>query len=404
MKRVILGGLLALVGAASGVASADDDTGAWYVAPMGQYNLLDHRRAARDDFGFDVAIGYDFAPHVAGEFNYSNSTHAIHHMESDKLAAYTVDALIKFLPGAVVDPYFIIGGGELDDNIGRGNPTYNTWTAEAGLGALTALGPQTGSFRVQLRTEAKYRREFIQNTAYNPNNPGDVLFNVGVQFMFGAPTPPPPKPVALPPPDSDGDGVTDDIDQCPNTPAGARVDAKGCEFDQDGDGVVDRLDQCPDTPQGTPVDAKGCPLDSDGDGVVDTIDKCPNTPKGDKVDSVGCTIKDEIKLQGVNFATNSADLVPESDFVLSYAVDTLKKYPNLVIEVRGHTDNKGKKKHNLKLSQRRAESVMSYLKAHGVTNTMTAKGYGEEKPIADNKTAEGRLENRRVTLRILSGF
>jgi OOP family OmpA-OmpF porin len=164
------------------------------------------------------------------------------------------------------------------------------------------------------------------------------------------------------------------------------------------------LDQCPDTPHGTPVDAKGCPLDSDGDGVIDSIDKCPNTPKGDRVDSVGCTIKDEIKLQGVNFATDSADLVSESDVVLSYAVDTLKKYPNLVIEVRGHTDNRGSKKHNLALSQRRAESVQRYLKEHGVTNSMTAKGYGQNNPIADNKTTDGRLENRRVTLRIVSGF
>jgi OOP family OmpA-OmpF porin len=90
--------------------------------------------------------------------------------------------------------------------------------------------------------------------------------------------------------------------------------------------------------------------------------------------------------------------------VLSYAVDTLKKYPNLVIEVRGHTDNRGAKKHNLVLSQRRADSVMRYLKEHGVTNTMTAKGFGQNNPVADNKTADGRLENRRVTLRIVSGF
>jgi OOP family OmpA-OmpF porin len=137
--------------------------------------------------------------------------------------------------------------------------------------------------------------------------------------------------------------------------------------------------------------------------VPDTIDQCPNTPAGDKVDSVGCTIKDEIKLPGVVFATNSANLTPESDNVLHYAIDTLKKYPQMVIEVRGHTDNRGSDKLNLDLSQRRAESVMDYLKAHGVTNTMTAKGYGKANPIADNKTADGRLENRRVALHIVGG-
>ena len=109
-------------------------------------------------------------------------------------------------------------------------------------------------------------------------------------------------------------------------------------------------------------------------------DKCPNTPAGDRVDSVGCTIKDEIKLPGVTFATNSADLVPESAATLNYAVDTLNKYPQMVIEVRGHTDNRGSDKLNLNLSQRRAESVMNYLKAHGVTNSMTAKGYGKGEP------------------------
>jgi OOP family OmpA-OmpF porin len=75
----------------------------------------------------------------------------------------------------------------------------------------------------------------------------------------------------------------------------------------------------------------------------------------------------------------------------------------MVIEVRGHTDNRGSDKLNLDLSQRRAESVMDYLKAHGVTNTMTAKGYGKANPIADNKTADGRLENRRVALHIVGG-
>src|SRR6266567_1652692 len=92
------------------------------------------------------------------------------------------------------------------------------------------------------------------------------------------------------PADSDGDGVPDGLDQCPNTPAGVKVDAKGCPIDSDADGVPDGVDQCPNTPAGATVDANGCPLDSDLDGVPDGIDQCPNTPAGTKVDATGCPL------------------------------------------------------------------------------------------------------------------
>jgi len=362
MKIAILGGLVAASSLVGGAALANDDTGAFYVSPMLQYDILDDKRAAKNDFGLDVALGYNIAPHFAGEFNYSQGSFRIHDSASDKLTAYTLDGLFKILPGSFIDPYVIVGGGELNDKVGAAFPKYSTWTAEAGLGALTGLGPQTGSFRVQLRTEAKYRREFIQNTAYNPNNPGDVIFGVGVQFEFGAPVPEAPVVAAAPPP--------------PPEPA-----------------------PTPPPPPPPPP----APADSDHDGVPDTIDQCPDTPAGDRVDAVGCTIKDEIKLQGVNFATDSAELLPESEATLNYGVATLKKYPELIIQVRGFTDSRGTAKYNLVLSQHRAESVLNYLKDHGVTNTMTAKGFGKENPIADNTTKEGQHANRRVTLRIVGG-
>ncbi len=90
--------------------------------------------------------------------------------------------------------------------------------------------------------------------------------------------------------DSDGDGVPDNLDKCPNTPKGVKVDVHGCPLDTDGDGVPDYLDKCPGTPKDVKVDANGCPLDSDGDGVADYLDKCPNTAKGVKVDANGCPI------------------------------------------------------------------------------------------------------------------
>ena len=88
--------------------------------------------------------------------------------------------------------------------------------------------------------------------------------------------------------DSDGDGVADYMDTCPNTPAYTQVDDTGCPVDSDQDGVADYLDKCPNTRKGAGVDANGCPLDSDGDGIVDYMDNCPGTPKGTQVDYAGC--------------------------------------------------------------------------------------------------------------------
>ncbi|BCS94911.1 hypothetical protein DSLASN_05430 [Desulfoluna limicola] len=96
--------------------------------------------------------------------------------------------------------------------------------------------------------------------------------------------------------DTDGDGIIDDLDQCPETPAGALVDGSGCQItpvDTDDDGVADYLDQCPGTPVGTQVDDSGCqitPVDTDDDGVADYLDQCPGTPVGTQVDDSGCPV------------------------------------------------------------------------------------------------------------------
>lgn len=214
------------------------------------------------------------------------------------------------------------------------------------------------------------------------------------------------------PKDSDGDGVHDGIDKCPDTPKGAHVDASGCPTDADGDGVSDGLDQCPNTPKGCKVDAKGCPADGDRDGVCDGLDECPDTPAGEKVDAKGCSAappapapiftpeKKELILEGVNFETDSATLTPEATTILDRVAESLVYWKDVKFEVGGHTDSVGADTYNQKLSQRRAQSVMDYLASKGVDAArMTAKGYGEKAPIADNKTAEGRAKNRRVALK-----
>jgi len=197
------------------------------------------------------------------------------------------------------------------------------------------------------------------------------------------------------PKDADGDGVVDSADKCPNTPAGAKVDATGCQPDTDQDGVIDERDQCPNTPAGTPVDAFGCSRDSDGDGVADGLDRCPGTPGGVAVDVNGCTSRLQVGatlvLEGVNFETGKAVLLPASMAVLDRVIQGMNDNPTATIEVGGHTDNTGSRATNTRLAQDRANAVRDYLISKGVPGErLTAVGYGPDQPIADNATKEGR--------------
>jgi len=215
-------------------------------------------------------------------------------------------------------------------------------------------------------------------------------------------TPGPAPVVAAAPVDSDGDGVSDDKDRCPDTPAGAQVNADGCELDGDGDGVVDRLDQCPATPVGHKVNAQGCEMDSDGDGVLDDVDQCPTTPAGDQVDDKGCSLAKALSLHEVNFDNNDATLRPDAITVLDEAVASLKANPAAKVEIAGHTDSRNSEWYNQGLGERRANVVRQYLISHGVAaDRLVAKSYGESQPVADNETEEGRVKNRRVELKVI---
>jgi OOP family OmpA-OmpF porin len=251
-----------------------------------------------------------------------------------------------------------------------------------------------GSSRISLQGEYRYRRDNALGLWLDDN-----IVSVGLHIPFGKSEPP--VPAYVPPPDSDGDGVIDDRDQCPGTPAGVSVDANGCPPDSDGDGVPDHMDQCPGTVHGAVVNSVGCEMDGDNDGVVDRLDQCPNTRAGAQVDVKGCEIKEAIQLQGVNFETNSDRLLPGAEQILDDAAASLVRNPTIHVEVAGHTDSQGSADYNEGLSERRAITVRDYLIGHGVSaDRMTVKGYGEAEPIADNSTAAGRAQNRRVVLRI----
>ena len=150
----------------------------------------------------------------------------------------------------------------------------------------------------------------------------------------------------------------------------------------------------PPPPPPPPPPAK-C-VDSDSDGVCDDMDKCPNTPAGAKVDKVGCPLEQTLKLL---FDFDSAELRPESINELERLVKFMNDVPFATVQIDGHTDSVGTEEYNLKLSDRRAKSVFDYLSSRGVDPArMASKGFGESQPIAPNDTAEGRQLNRRVIL------
>lgn len=180
---------------------------------------------------------------------------------------------------------------------------------------------------------------------------------------------------------------------------------EGCDVimkkDADGDGVADDADHCPDTPAGAPVDAVGCPLDSDWDGVPDYKDKCPKT-FGAVVNSEGCVVDAEMVLMevdlSVKFASDSAKINSDYNGDIEKVADFMKKSEGSTVFIEGHTDSTGSDDYNQELSQRRAEAVAGTLiYQYGIEESrVNAIGYGESRPVADNKTADGRAENRRV--------
>ena len=202
-------------------------------------------------------------------------------------------------------------------------------------------------------------------------------------------------------PDTDGDGVSDKDDACPTT---AGLAAFGGCPDTDGDGVEDRNDKCP-TLAGA-IAGEGCP-DTDGDGVFNNIDKCPDVAGA--VANKGCPeIKKEViqkialAAKGINFETGKAVITASSFKSLDDLVTLLNSYPGASVEIQGHTDNNGTPESNKTLSQDRANSVKRYLSAGGVSEArMTAIGYGQELPLADNKTEAGKTKNRRVDFKLV---
>jgi outer membrane protein OmpA-like peptidoglycan-associated protein len=229
-----------------------------------------------------------------------------------------------------------------------------------------------------------------QGVVLPPKQDAELLFAVYKEFGRAAKKVEVVTPVG--PKDSDGDGITDDVDKCP-------TEAEDKDGFQDDDG-------CPDP-------------DNDGDGVPDAQDKCPDQQetKNGYQDEDGCP--DEVPkavakftgtIKGINFKTGSDEILKSSNATLDAAVKVLKDFPELKLEIQGHTDNQpiakgGKFSDNMALSQARADAVKAYMVKGGIDEArLTAKGYGDTVPVADNKTKAGQAKNRRVEFKLVSNL
>jgi len=204
-------------------------------------------------------------------------------------------------------------------------------------------------------------------------------------------------------PDTDGDGIADKDDECPEV--AGKPELKGCP-DADNDGIADKDDKCPQ--QAGPKENNGCPWpDTDRDGVLDKDDECPE--EAGPASNKGCPeVTQEVQTQLNSFAktilfdVGKSTIRPESATVLNNIVNVLNKYKNSKFSVEGYTDTSGNKDKNQRLSEDRAYSVKAYLVDKGINPArLSAKGFGPEKPIADNKTKKGRELNRRVEINLV---
>jgi outer membrane protein OmpA-like peptidoglycan-associated protein len=219
--------------------------------------------------------------------------------------------------------------------------------------------------------------------------------------------------------DRDGDGILDNVDKCPDDPEDFDnfQDEDGCpDPDNDQDGILDVDDLCPNDPEDKDgfEDEDGCPdLDNDKDHIPDKLDRCPNEPEtyNGVEDEDGCPDKGPVIdkgsilviLEPINFEYDKAIIKPDSFHILDAVFASLQGNTDIqLIEVSGHTDERGDDAYNLDLSQRRAAAVVEYLTKKGVDpKRLEAQGYGETVPVNPAHNEKAWALNRRVEFLIM---
>jgi OOP family OmpA-OmpF porin len=455
MKKVFFRRGILLIGLAlfafTATAEAGNRAGSFSISPMIGAQIFQQNENMDNTIFYGLNFGYNFTKHVGAELV---GTVAVIDYQPDFTPAGTgdfnywtgrLDLLYHFQPDERFVPYFAagIGGAFLSQKV-KGDSVNEDPIANYGVGFKYFTNDW-----LALRFDARHvwRHEMEYKPTDHGKNHNNFMFSGGLTFQLGGE-----GQSGVTQIDTDNDGVIDSLDFCYATPAGVSVDANGCALDSDGDSVIDAVDQCPDTMMGDKVDAqgcsavveavvapivvepiiedtdldgvadiddkcpntppevpindRGCPADTDNDLVFDVDDKCPDTAAGQSVDANGCavdfTVMEELNLK-ITFASNSSKIDAQFNGQMKQAADFVKAHPGKKLLVEGYTDNTGSAGANQRLSQKRADTVRWILiRDYGVdSDSLTARGFGEKNPIADNTTQEGRNANRRVVITLV---
>ncbi|HEY9255399.1 MAG TPA: OmpA family protein [Stenotrophomonas sp.] len=331
LTAALLGGL-----AVAQAASAQEFDDRWYLTGSAGFNFQDGDRTTNDAPFVTLGLGKFVSPNwsIDGELNYQNPNFDDNQDLNWSQYGISFDLRRHFIQeGRGWNPYLLFGVGyqkteeEFDAFPNPNSPGERKdgeFAAKVGVGLQTTFDK-----RVAVRAEVAYRGDFDDQSIAAPDESwfGDILASVGVVIPLG---PPPAAPVAA-----------------------------------------------------APVAPSCADLDDDGDGVNNCDDKCPNSQPGQTIGPDGCPVPVSIDLKGVNFDFDKSNLRPDAVAILSEATEILKRYPDLRVEVAGHTDLCGKDDYNQKLSERRATAVYNYLTQNGVDagRLQGPIGYGESRPL-----------------------
>ncbi|MFP4474473.1 MAG: OmpA family protein [Desulfatibacillaceae bacterium] len=398
--------VLLCVSAQNAFAEAEVYESAFNVTPMAGVHVFEGNQDLEPGITYGLGLGYNFTRNWAGEFSFFevDSDSELNQREH-KARQFKVEGMYNFMPDGPWVPFLAVGMGTLTNDPQIGD-TDTDFMLDWGGGLKYFF-----NHKVALRGDLRHLMAFDETTH-------NLTATLGFTFQIGGH--PPPRPVG----DMDGDGIPNDLDKCPNTPAGVEVGPDGCCVDTDRDGVCDYMDKCPNTKPGSIVDAEGCCPDADGDGVCDPDDKCPNTPAGTQVGPDGCCVdsdgdgvcdyadacpgtpagvavnedgccmdsdmdgvcdyldacpdtrpganvdeagcylvlKEKVTIElYVQFDFDKAEVKPEFHDDLKEVAEFMKTFPDTRAVLEGHTDSIGNKEYNIALSKRRAQAVRDYL-------------------------------------------